>query len=40
VACGRGTSLRLLEVQPESRQAMTAAAFALGSRVAPGARFS
>jgi methionyl-tRNA formyltransferase len=37
VACGEGTSLRLLEVQPESRRAMPAAAFAAGARLAPGA---
>jgi methionyl-tRNA formyltransferase len=39
VACGQGTRLRLLEVQPESRRAMAAAAFAAGARLAPGARF-
>jgi methionyl-tRNA formyltransferase len=38
VACGDGTRLRLLEVQPESRKAMPAAAFAAGARLAPGAR--
>lgn len=38
VACGAGTRLRLLEVQPESRKAMPAHAFALGARLAPGAR--
>jgi len=38
VACGSGTRLRLLEVQPESRKAMPAAAFAAGARLAPGAR--
>jgi len=38
VACGQGTRLRLLEVQPESRRAMPAAAFAAGARLAPGAR--
>lgn len=37
VACGRGTHLRLLQVQPESRKAMPAAAFAAGARLAPGA---
>lgn len=37
VACGAGTRLRLLEVQPESRKAMSAAAFAAGARLAPGA---
>lgn len=39
VACGQGTRLRLLEVQPESRRAMSAADFAAGARLAPGARF-
>jgi methionyl-tRNA formyltransferase len=39
VGCGQGTRLRLLEVQPESRRPMTAAAFAAGLRLAPGARF-
>ena len=39
VGCGQATRLRLLEVQPESRRPMTAAAFAAGLRLAPGARF-
>jgi methionyl-tRNA formyltransferase len=39
VACGEGTSLRLLEVQPESRRAMDAFAFATGSRLVAGVRF-
>jgi len=38
VACGDGTRLRLIEVQPESRKPMPAAAFAAGARLAPGAR--
>jgi methionyl-tRNA formyltransferase len=38
VACGAGTRLRLLEVQPESRKPMPAAAFAAGARLTPGAR--
>jgi methionyl-tRNA formyltransferase len=38
VACGGGTLLQLLEVQPESRKAMSAAAWATGARLAPGAR--
>jgi methionyl-tRNA formyltransferase len=38
VACGEGTALRLLEVQPESRRPMPAAAFAAGARLAPGER--
>jgi methionyl-tRNA formyltransferase len=37
VAAGSGSALRLLEVQPESRRAMTAAAFAAGARVQSGA---
>ncbi|MCL4821755.1 MAG: methionyl-tRNA formyltransferase [Vicinamibacteria bacterium] len=37
VACGEG-ALRLLEVQPESRKAMTAAAWAAGARLATGQR--
>ena len=39
VACANGTRLRLLEVQPESRRAMPAAAFAAGARLKPGSRF-
>jgi methionyl-tRNA formyltransferase len=39
VAAGGGTALRLLEVQPESRRPMPAAAFAAGARLQPGARF-
>jgi methionyl-tRNA formyltransferase len=38
VACGAGTALRLLEVQPESRKVMAASAFAAGERLAVGAR--
>lgn len=38
VACGGSTRLRLLELQPESRRPMSAAAFAAGTRVADGAR--
>ena len=38
VGCGAGTSLRVLEVQPESRRAMPAAAFAAGARLAAGDR--
>ncbi len=38
VACGGRTLLRVLEVQPASRRAMPAAAFAAGARLAPGAR--
>jgi methionyl-tRNA formyltransferase len=39
VACGGASSLRLLEVQPESRGRMPAAAFAAGARIEPGQRF-
>jgi methionyl-tRNA formyltransferase len=39
VVCGGGTRLRLLEVQPESRRAMPAAAFAAGARIVAGDRF-
>jgi methionyl-tRNA formyltransferase len=38
VACGGGTRLLLLEVQPESRRAMAATAWAAGARLRPGAR--
>jgi len=38
VACGTGTGLRLVEVQPESRRAMPASAWAAGARLRPGAR--
>lgn len=38
VACGEDTSLLLLDVQPESKRAMPASAFAQGARIAPGTR--
>jgi methionyl-tRNA formyltransferase len=38
VACGGGSLLHVEEVQPESRRAMPAAAWALGARLAAGAR--
>jgi len=38
VAAGGGTALRLIEVQPESRTPMPAAAFAAGARLTPGER--
>jgi methionyl-tRNA formyltransferase len=38
VACGDATVLELLEVQPESRRAMAASAWAAGARVTAGAR--
>jgi methionyl-tRNA formyltransferase len=40
VSCGRGTRLVLQEIQPESRRAMPAAAFAAGARLRPGARLA
>jgi methionyl-tRNA formyltransferase len=39
VLCGAGSRLRLLEVQPESRQAVSAADFARGRHLEPGRRF-
>jgi methionyl-tRNA formyltransferase len=39
VGCGGRTQISLLELQPESRKAMAAAAFAAGARVGPGSRF-
>jgi methionyl-tRNA formyltransferase len=38
VACGRRSRLLVVEVQPESRRAMDAAAFAAGARIRPGDR--
>jgi methionyl-tRNA formyltransferase len=38
VACGDATALRLVDVQPESRRPMPAAAFAAGARLTPGER--
>ncbi len=38
VACGAGSILQLTEVQPESRKAMPAAAWAAGARIARGVR--
>jgi methionyl-tRNA formyltransferase len=38
-ACGEGTVLRLLDVQPENGKRMSASAFAAGARLQPGARF-
>jgi methionyl-tRNA formyltransferase len=38
IVCGDGSLLLLEEVQPESRKAMPAAAWALGARLRPGAR--
>ena len=39
VACGGGTALRVLEIQPEGRRTVTAREFLAGHRVAEGARF-
>ena len=39
VACGDGTALRLLEIQPEGRRTMTAREFVAGRRALHGARF-
>jgi methionyl-tRNA formyltransferase len=38
VVCGASTLLEVVEVQPESRRGMPAAAWAAGARLAPGAR--
>ena len=40
VACGKGTALRILELQPEGRRTMTAREFLAGRAIAPGERFS
>ena len=39
VACGAGTALRVLEIQPEGRRTMTAREFLAGRGAAQGARF-
>jgi methionyl-tRNA formyltransferase len=39
VACGDGTRLRILELQPEGRRVMTAREFLAGRHIAPGERF-
>jgi methionyl-tRNA formyltransferase len=36
IACGSGTSIRLIEVQAEGKKRMAADAFARGQRIAPG----
>jgi methionyl-tRNA formyltransferase len=38
VACGVGSAVRLVEVQPESRRVMPADAWAKGARLRPGTR--
>lgn len=40
VACGDGSALRVLEIQPEGRRTMTAREFLAGRGVAEGARFA
>jgi len=40
VACGRGTALQILELQPEGRRSMTAREFLAGHDIPAGARFS
>ncbi|MBN2370879.1 MAG: methionyl-tRNA formyltransferase [Vicinamibacteria bacterium] len=40
VVCGEGSRLHILALQPESRRAMSAAAFAAGARLKPGFRFN
>lgn len=40
VACGSSTTLKLLEVQPAGKRAMSWADFARGRHIAPGATFS
>jgi methionyl-tRNA formyltransferase len=39
VACGKGTAVRVLEIQPEGRRTMTAREFLAGRGVVEGARF-
>jgi len=39
VACGDGSVLRILEIQPEGRRSMTAREFLAGRHLAPGDRF-
>jgi methionyl-tRNA formyltransferase len=40
VACGEGTALQILEIQPEGRRNMTVREFLAGRVIAPGARFT
>ena len=40
VAAGEESVLKLIEVQPENRQRMTAHDFAIGHRIRPGMLFS
>jgi methionyl-tRNA formyltransferase len=39
VACGDGRALRILEIQPEGKRAMSARDFLAGHKLSPGARF-
>jgi methionyl-tRNA formyltransferase len=39
VACGDGTALGILEIQPEGRRPMSARDFLAGRRLSPGDRF-
>jgi methionyl-tRNA formyltransferase len=39
VACGEGTALRILEIQPEGRRTMTAREFLAGRRLTAVDRF-
>jgi methionyl-tRNA formyltransferase len=39
VACGEGTQIEILELQPEGRRAMSAREFLAGHHIEPGARF-
>ena len=40
VACGAGTRLQVVEVQPESRRTMPSSAWAAGARLRPGTRLA
>jgi methionyl-tRNA formyltransferase len=40
VACGDGTALQILEIQPEGRRIMTAREFLAGRAIAPGTRLT
>jgi methionyl-tRNA formyltransferase len=40
VACGHGTELQILEIQPEGRRTMTAREFLAGRAIRPGDRFT
>jgi len=38
VACGEGTAWELIEIQPEGKKRMSAAAWLSGARLKPGQR--